>query len=141
MAKFVYSYDTGDGYTYSATDYIAFESESKETLATELGCSLIDFCNKVKEINLDNQKLEKKRMVALRGAHKKSPDMEEYRKISLEIMEKEKSVKEFEFKGKKYDTDCFFESVRNESDDIWELEIKPIEGRIQTLDEWFEGMK
>lgn len=141
MEKFIYSYDCGDEFTASWTNYIAFESESKETLITELTCAVIDFkkfqedtWKKIEDLRAEG---EKTRL----GGNKKDPDFEKYRQLYLEERKLEEQTKKFTFKNKQYDFEYFVEWTNNSSYKKSTYEIRDIERNIESLDEWFEGMK
>ena len=141
MKKFIYSYDCGDEFTASWTNYIAFESESKDTLITELTCAVIDFkkfqedtWNKIETLRKEGEK-------ARLGGHKKDPDFEKYRELYLEERKLEDQTKIFIFKGKQYDFDCFAEWTNSSSYSKSTYQLRDIENNIKSLEEWFEGMK
>lgn len=145
MAKFVFSYGVGDGYTYCATEYVALEGDTKEDLITELMCTLLDFEKHYHKTQEEIKALEEKSEKARKGGHKKEPDFDEYVKLSNQRRDLEASLKFIEFKGKKYDMETFMyweqDTIKGQPKNYPGYQIRNIENNIQTLDEWFESKR
>jgi hypothetical protein len=132
MEKFVYEFERSDGCTYSFTDYICYEAESKEILITGLTCSLLDFQKeyiRIKEcLNILNKNME----LAMHGSHKIKPNLEEYKKLREEEISLKKKLNKFEFNGKEYDIECFTVDRYSPLSELIDLDRS-----IIGLNEWF----
>lgn len=132
MEKFVYEFERSDGCTYSFTDYICFEAESKEILVTGLTCSLLDFQKEYIQIKEYLNILNKKMELARNGSHKIKPNFEEYKKLRDEEISLEKKLKKLLFNGKEYDIECFTVDRYSPLSELIDLERS-----VVSLDEWF----
>lgn len=135
MEKFVYSYERTDGYTYSFTEYITFEAESKELLEIELTCALVDFQKNCEKVRAELVVLDEKREIARYGKHKVQPDMELLRKLTDESNKLSESLSYFEFKGEKYDFSNFSYHDYDKKQD----ELIDVGNNLIPLDAWFDN--